>query len=634
MRTATRRRTGAAVLTFAMVTALLAASPLGSASAAACALTPRLRDVTIVQGVGSYSPLVRGKEALVRSYLSLPNCAVAGSSIAVTDASLDVTTPDGTTTVDPDNLVTDPAPTLAPFANAPAVDSPADTRFVIPGGVLAPAATTDRFTATVALSISYSAKLSKTATPVTGTVQFTTEPGTRGPIAADVEKRTNALRILVVPMGDPTAPYAQQFNANAQSTTSGAMRALARVLPVPDDTGDLTSPDTSAGIRYVVSPTIADIRSFQQTIGDVRKFCGTAANFDGVAANLSTFLQSWNTNNPTVPADRVVGVVQGSLSFGGDAGCAEGMSKVGQPITWTRLVAGGASPSQTGSTMAMEIAHTFGDVPLTAPNADPFSRYHSKNIQSDDTAPNRAYNVPTRQFLATDRTVMAVRDSWNDQSTLLEPSDWSYILCALTPDPLPSTCSPSTVTIGTAQNVGNEPTFVISGVITAGPPATADVTESYFQNGVARFNTDNTSAYRLVQEDSNGATLSDVGLAINFETSDHHDDGDPVTTEPTATFTAAVPFDTAAERIKLMNGSDVLYSRSRIPQPQVLDVSPVVGPGSTERVSAWSGPASDSDNQSHDTTYSSDISGDGKFVVFSSQAQLSERTTTNTPTSI
>ena len=631
MAAVTRRRPWVSLLAVALAVASLSAIQGSSATAApACALTPQLRDIAITQGVGSYNPLVRGKEALARVYLSLPSCAAKAASIAVTGATLRVTTPSGTTPINPDNLVTNPAPLLAPYANAPAVDSPADSRFVIPGSVLAPAATAARFTATMTVTVNYSAKASNTATPVTGNVTFATRPGTTTPISSVVEKRSNALRILVVPMGDPTVSYAQQFTSSDQATTASAMRALARTLPVPDGTGDLASPSTTAGIRYAVAPTIADVRSFRQSVGGVTKFCGTAANFDGVAANLSTFLQAWNANNQAVPADRVIGVVSGSLSFGGDAGCAEGMSKVGQPITWTRLDAGGSSPSQTGSTMAMEIAHTFGDVPLNAANADPFSRYHSKNIQADDTAPNRAYNVPTRQFLATDRTIMAVRDTWNDQTTLFEPSDWAFTLCALTPTPLPASCPTSTTTIGTAENVGNEPTFVISGVITEGHPHTAEITESYFRNGVPRFTGDNTSSFRLIQETAGGAILSNVGIPVTFTTSDHHEETDPVgppdsgtvTDEPTATFTAAVPFNTAADRIKLMDGTDVLYSRNRVPAPEVTSVSGA-GVGSTERASIPTGPAHDEENQGFGTTFSSDISGDGSLVVFRTNAQLS-----------
>ena len=291
----TRSRLLTTAVSGALAAAALMALPGGSASAATCTLVPQLRDFTVTQGVGSYNPLVRGKEALVRSYSSLPSCATTkGQSIAVTGATLNVTTPGGTTSINPDNLVTSPAPILAPFTSAPAVDSPADTRFVIPGSVLAPAANTARYTATMTVTINYSSKASNTATPIAGSVRFTTRPGSTAPISSVVEKKTNALRLLVVPMGDPTVGYAQQFDATAQATTAGAMRAIARILPVPDGTGDLASSTSSAGIRYAVSPTVADIRTFRQG----GKFCGTAANFDGVAANLSTFLQSWNTNNP------------------------------------------------------------------------------------------------------------------------------------------------------------------------------------------------------------------------------------------------------------------------------------------------------------------------------------------------
>ena len=44
-----------------------------------CNLVPQLRDVTINQGLGAYSPLVNGKETLVRFYLSMPSCAGSGA---------------------------------------------------------------------------------------------------------------------------------------------------------------------------------------------------------------------------------------------------------------------------------------------------------------------------------------------------------------------------------------------------------------------------------------------------------------------------------------------------------------------------------------------------------------------------
>ena len=56
-----------------------------------CILAPALRDVTVNQGVGTYSPLVRGKETLVRAYLSKPACASSSDVIELTGASLAVT---------------------------------------------------------------------------------------------------------------------------------------------------------------------------------------------------------------------------------------------------------------------------------------------------------------------------------------------------------------------------------------------------------------------------------------------------------------------------------------------------------------------------------------------------------------
>jgi len=59
-------------------------APPQRADAATCALTPDLRAVSVNQGLGSYTPLVRGKETLLRAFLGKPKCAASGDSIAVT----------------------------------------------------------------------------------------------------------------------------------------------------------------------------------------------------------------------------------------------------------------------------------------------------------------------------------------------------------------------------------------------------------------------------------------------------------------------------------------------------------------------------------------------------------------------
>jgi hypothetical protein len=133
-----------------------------ASAAAACTLVPALRDVTITQGVASYPVLVRGKESLARFYLSLPSCAASGASITVTGATVTVAANGATSSpisaFSPASGATPPA--ISTYAAAPALDSPADPKFVIPGLV---SAGTARFPATFSASISYAARASKSA---------------------------------------------------------------------------------------------------------------------------------------------------------------------------------------------------------------------------------------------------------------------------------------------------------------------------------------------------------------------------------------------------------------------------------------------------------------------------------------
>src|SRR3712207_7742081 len=61
-----------------------------SSAAAACTLRPVIRDYTVSQGLSSYVDLARGKDTLVRFYLSMPSCASAGAAIQLVSATLDV----------------------------------------------------------------------------------------------------------------------------------------------------------------------------------------------------------------------------------------------------------------------------------------------------------------------------------------------------------------------------------------------------------------------------------------------------------------------------------------------------------------------------------------------------------------
>src|SRR2546422_3275108 len=101
-----KRRLGLYAAVGVAVGVVLLAGSGGTVHAATCTLVPTLRDITVTQGLNTYNPLVRGKVALVRLYLSLPACAASGNAIAVKSAltgdatkttSLTVTVKDATT---------------------------------------------------------------------------------------------------------------------------------------------------------------------------------------------------------------------------------------------------------------------------------------------------------------------------------------------------------------------------------------------------------------------------------------------------------------------------------------------------------------------------------------------------------
>jgi hypothetical protein len=450
---------------------LVWSAPAGAA--VACDLVPQLRDVTINQGVGSYPRLARGKETLVKAFLSLPSCAPRGASIARTGGTLTVL--NGTTALGTAQAAT-PAPTatyptLVPHAVAPALNATGDPTFVVPGSYLQPSST-EAFTASFSFTIRYSAKTSSTAAPVTGSVTFTNRPGTTTRITAPVERKTNALRVLVVPMGDPTKLFSSQFSDAARAATQNGMATVSRVFPVPSGTTGL---EGTGGLRYTINPAVLDVSKLLSG----GKFCGGTANFDALKGPLAQTLLSWNTANPTKPADRVMGVVDAAISNGGSSGCAEGMAAVGGTQSWVRAIpATSTAPSMTGALMAMELGHTLGLVPKD--RSDFYSPHHSPNTQADVTAPDRAYNVSLRSYVNDDRTAMTMAGAWNNGNVLFERDDYLALLCALGGAP-GGGCTTSGV-VGTAQGVGADPTFVISGTTNGRADGTA-VVNSYFAAG-------------------------------------------------------------------------------------------------------------------------------------------------------
>ncbi|MBA2556506.1 MAG: CSLREA domain-containing protein, partial [Chloroflexi bacterium] len=574
------RRVGAAPSRALAVAAMLvllgtslAPAQVHRTSAATCSLVPQLRDVTINQGLGAYTPLVRGKETLVRWYLSLPACAASGASIRLTGAALRVTRTGLTALIGrPTPALRSPYPLLPPHRQASLLDAPGDPLFVVPGSVLAPAGTTSRFTATFRATINYSARESATATPVTGSITFTKRPGTTTAISATVERRTNALRILVVPMGDISQSYASQFTTAANSSVISGMLTLSRIFPVPQGTGDLGG--SVGGVRYAINPGLLDVGRLM-TGGT---FCGTGSNFNAIKGLLGQYLQTWNTANPDASADRVLGVVDESISRGGSSGCAEGMASVGSAEAWVRATYDRpGTPSATGAVIAMEIAHTLGMV--HGSRDDFFSPYHSPNREADPGG-NRAYNVGLRSFLVDDRTVMTLSGTWNNTNTLFEAADWAQVLCALGGAATSECSSPGSV--GTATGIAAGPRFILSGTVSDDEtdPVTS-VVESYFSLDVAPTDPDPDSRYRLVQRDET-SILRDDGVPVLFTDSNHDDADEAAEHSGLGLFSLSLPFDTDAERVELWRGSpdapgsELLYARDRTAPPEIVAVE--IGP--------------------------------------------------------
>ena len=191
---------GALVVIALMGGMLAAARPQTASGLSNCTapeLVPALGGVTVNQGVGSYARLVRGKETLAKFFLTNPTaCTVTSTqSLKITAATLTV------------NNTLQTFTGIAPFqsfAAAPAVsatvsnNSPADPIFPVPAGNLVPPFAnpdTTTFTPTFTTTITYSRKNGTTTTAgLTATYSNTT--------AVTFERRTRALRVLVIPMGD------------------------------------------------------------------------------------------------------------------------------------------------------------------------------------------------------------------------------------------------------------------------------------------------------------------------------------------------------------------------------------------------------------------------------------------------
>jgi hypothetical protein len=580
------RLLGALAGTVVAVTATVVAIPTTSSASLLCVLEPQLADVTVSQGL-SYSPLVRGKTALVRLHLSMPACAGSNDSIELRDASLKITREAGAAdetlaTVESAPELSTTYPKLAPFTNAPQPDWPGDPKFVVPGDVLRPASTTAAFDVNFEATLRY-------ATVQNGLTVERTKLLTGGNLTAKVAPESNALRVLVVPMGDATAadPWVNEFPRVAgESAVLHALQAANRQLPVPDGVARITESST-AGLRYEYAQGMLDLGPVMAKSGTDKVFCGSELNFPHVKDQLAYYLQAWNSGKTGEQiADRVVGVVWHGIATGFSS-CAEGWASLVSPESWVRIVPPAASAGSTeqtsvsGATMAMEIGHTFGLVPgFRAAGGT-----HSKSREAD-LGKQRAYNVPTRRYIADDKPSMgfALPEPWHSHNTLFEELDWDIVQCALTPGLANNNCTVSG-TVGT--DAGAVAAFVIAGTTTV--TATSDPAQdetsahSYFESGPLS-DSGLTSEYTLVQVGADGQPVKVDGVPVRFQESGHvgedHDDHEDESEVGLFDFTTSLAFDPAnpVARIELRHSSrqQPLYVR------QVNDAPVVVESGSVD----------------------------------------------------
>ena len=543
-----------------------------------CAVAPVLRDSAVNQGVSGtagYSPLVRGKDTVVRLYLSGPNCGT--QTFQLTSASLQVK--NGSANLG-NPIPADPAPVnvggrfpaIATYsAAAVANDTPGDAKFLVPGYVLAPSTTTP-FTATFTATIGWAS-----SGGTTGTSTFN--------VTAPVDQKTNALRILVVKMGDLSGTAytngSPLFGADAQTTVQNALSGtLPRAFPVPSAnaagsalTGSLTS--GSGGIRYSfnidarcggLSPTcgMIDLHALvdangQALLSSTHPFCLNGTTFAIVQPQLTNMLNAWNAANPGAIADRVVGVVDGSVS---DQSCALGMAGFGTPEAVLRIDPG---RNNNGATLVMEMAHTLGAVPKARSSIS--SLYHSPGTEADtgsstadpNSGTNRAYNLSTRTYLPADRTAMRVVDSnWTDDNVDFEAKDFSLLRCALGGSvPTDSTVGCGTTgTTGSGVGVAADNVYV-SGTLPSPTANVANVTESYVKIGGGGApltdGTANTDNYFLVERA--GATVVKKPLPVSCDQDqDLHGATGAEASTNTCFFSGNLPFEGAADQIEIWRG--------------------------------------------------------------------------------
>jgi hypothetical protein len=563
------------LLAMACAAAVVGLATNDTAQASHCIITPSLAKATVGQGL-PYARLTRGKETLVKGYLTLPatlpKCAGTTPVIKIVGASL--TMKNGATTL---------IPALAPLPDAigalvqsksTAQNQPADPKFIVPGSQLPPATSgiAGSFTASFTLTVQYQSKGAgargvEDAFTSTQSVSFTSAGGS--PISRVVEGPTKALRILAVPM-------VQALSPTMTSTLEAGLTALSGMYPVQDQTGSGQArvgvlPTTAGGIRYALNnPGVVNVGT--------PPFCGTSSNYGSIQAQLQGFHNAFNDLNTTEnDVDRTIGAIPSDLSTGSatNPSCFEGFTVTNTKEAWVRVVpdAPGA-PSTTGSLLGMELCHTFGCTTSTG-------TFHSLFTNADNLTENvdLAFNPLTWSWLSDDRSAMRFTGTgWNNTSTIFEKGDYGYLLCGLGGA---NTSGCPALGAGTLTGVASGgQVFLLDGT-TDGTRGGTRVRNSFVSTVQPETAPQATSAYRFLQKNASGAVVSNLGVPVDFVHSGHGGTDD-VGPGGTGAFSFAFPFNSQTARVELVKqngtGATLLYAAGQTAAPVIdsVQVEPII----------------------------------------------------------
>lgn len=556
---------------------------------------------------GLENKLVRGKTTLVKYFLRLPGCAPETTEVRMVGGQLFTTispakidssgklvppTADDVLAVSSPNGAL-PAPPVGPTATAPVPEAASDPLFVVPGSALRPGSGEEKriyFAAVVQYTVNK-------GTPQT--LNILTVPGSGKLVSRVVDRDVRPMRVLVVPMGNAgtkQAPktYLSQFPDLARIEMERGMKALSRVLPVPDYAGeDLFSSNNglrtglSAGL-LTLGPHLEDGKTVDYMPDDT-PYCGKFDHFTYIGSELQKRRTAHNSVNDKHQAEFAYGVIWQDRSLGSTTGttdqaCLEGAGSVPGRSAWGRLVAPvvGSRAGVSGTIAAMELTHNAGRV---SPGETGRFRtgFHSVNAQADVTAPDRAWNTLEHRWVSQDRSVMSDDfGGWNDSNALLEAEDWDGFHCLLTS----SSCSTG-ATIGIGAAGGSTGTFYLSGSFSGfhdndSRNDQVDVASYRLQEGHTEPPA-SSSPYVFVQrKGTTDPPLRTDPIPVTSDV-DAHDHGGTQKSHSAEVFGVQLPAAKDVNLIQVYRGSQVLYERVLQEAPTFLSASVA---GRTASVSA------------------------------------------------